>query len=436
MNVGERVGSRVAAPLVALLLATVAIAVTVAPQQAGAANRPVTIFAPYRGAEAESFLAGLSGWADDHGIDIRYTGTGDLAGDLQFRVANAGPPDIALVPQPGLVAQLAQDRQIRRLAPAVERAAERNIVPAVRALGEVDGRAVGVPYRLNLKGLVWFRPAQLESLGLDPPRTLDELDRLVADIRARGLTPWCFGVEAEGATGWPATDWVENLVLREAGPHVYQQWISGAVPFSDPRIEASFQHFRDLVLAPGRVAGGVARAIAAPVATAGSPLFAAPPGCVLYQQASFARAWFPSGQRVGADGSVDSFVLPGVDEGQSPLVVGADIAVAFSGRPEVDAVMRRLASPGAAEAWVRRGGFTSPQRRLPLDAYEDPSDRVVVDRLREADVVALDASDAMPPHIGTDLFWDRITKWMAGAITYDELAGDLDAEFASSASTP
>jgi alpha-glucoside transport system substrate-binding protein len=388
------------------------------------AAKTVTVFAPYRTAEAAQFVADLDGWASRHHIDVRYTGSGNLASDLQHRVESADPPDIALVPQPGLVARFARRRKVRELAPGVLKVARRNIAPDALTLGEFDGAQVAFPFRISVKGLVWYRPSELEALHVEPPATLAGVATLVDRIEAKGRAPWCFGVEAQAATGWPATDWVENLVLRDWGPEVYDAWIDGSVPFRDPRIESSFRQFRDLVAKPGRLAGGVARAIATPVQTASAPLFQDPPGCALYQQASFALGWFPTGQTVSRHGSLDFFVLP-ARSGKPPLVVGTDLAVAFAHRPEVDEVMRFLATPEAVKTWVHHGGFLSPQLSL-VGAYPQRADRRVVDELRHASTVVLDASDAMPPRIGSDLFLTQITKWLARAITYDKLAATLD----------
>jgi alpha-glucoside transport system substrate-binding protein len=387
----------------------------------------VTIFAPYRGAEADHFLAELAPWAERHGIDVRYTGTADLAHDLRFRVDNAEPPDIALVPQPGLVAELYRDGSVPRLPRPVERTVATNIGAAARSLGKVDQVQVGFPFRVSVKGLVWYRPQELTAVHARPPRTLRDLGSLVERLSGGGETPWCLGVEAEGATGWAATDWVENLVLRDWGADVYGQWVSGQVPFSDPRIRASFDHFRSLVLAPGRVAGGVARAIATPVDTASAPMFTDPPSCVLYQQASFALGWFPAGQTVGPRGTIDFFPLPEGEAHSGVLEVGTDIVVSFRESAAVDSVMNFLASPDAARSWVRAGGFISPQHGIPLSAYRGSPDHAVVEAIGRASGLVVDASDAMPPDVGTDRFWTGITKWMAGTMTYDELAADLDA---------
>ncbi len=248
-------------------------------------------------------------------------------------------------------------------------------------------------------------------------------------IADRGITPWCFGIEAQRSTGWAATDWVEDLIIRQWGTEVYDGWVDGTVPFSDPRIAASFAYFRELALNPRLVAGGTPSVLRTPVETANAPLFSAEPGCVLYHAPSFAAGWMPSGTTVGADGSVDFFVLPpaSVTEGPAPLVVGTDLAVSFDPRPEVQAVMAYLASPDAVRTWTREGGFLSPSDGIDVTSYSEQTQRVLAQALSGETVLAVDGSDAMPPLIGSDQFWTQITAWIGSNVTYDEMAATLDA---------
>ena len=222
------------------------------------------------------FTAGLDEWADTAGIDVRYTGSGNFVADLQYQVAEIlSPPDIALVPQPGLVRQMFSDGHIVPIPDDTAEILRRSYDDVALDLGRIDGTLIGFPYRVSVKSLVWYRPEVLTDLGFTAPNTMAELESLVALIQAQGLTPWCLGIESQLATGWPATDWVEDLIVRQAGPDVYRDWVTGDVPFSDERIANAFSTFRALVLEPGRVAGGVRKVLSTStqttVITAGCP---------------------------------------------------------------------------------------------------------------------------------------------------------------------
>jgi alpha-glucoside transport system substrate-binding protein len=396
---------------------------------------PVVIFGPYRAEEAASFTADLDDWAQENGIDVRYTGTGNIAADIQSRVAEADPPDIALVPQPGLVRSLYEDGELQAMPEAVVQQASDSMGADAMALGRFDDVQVGIPFRINAKSLVWYRPDRFEELGLSVPSTLGELEALVEAIEDRGEVPWCLGVEAQMASGWPATDWVEDIVVRQWGPDVYQQWIEGTVEFGDQRIAESFETFRGLVLASGRVAGGPSGVLRTPVTDGYQPLFTSPPGCVLYHAPSFATAWMPSGTSVGADGAVDVFTVPPVSPAATgEIVVGADLVVAFDTRPEVQAVLQFLASPDAVQSWTASGSFLSPSDAVPADQYAADTREVFTTVAAGDPELVIDASDAMPPGIGSDLLLQEITRWIGGVITYDQMAATLDEARASTLS--
>lgn len=397
---------------------------------AGDADPPpestVEILGPYRGREAELFAASLEPFEEATGISIRYTGTGSFVSDLRAQVQAGAAPDIAMIPQPGLVAQLTRSGDVLPLGPEALAAVDANYGAQARALADVDGETVGVPFRVSLKSLVWYRPSVFEARGLEIPTTLAELDELAQQIVDQGTAPWCFGLEAEGSTGWAATDWTEDLVLRLDGPDVYDQWTSGEIPFSDPEIGASFELFRDLVLTPGRVNGGIAGVLRTPVHDSPAGLFADPVECVLHRQASFAFGWMPSGLEFGPDGDIDFFILPDASADEAPpLLLGSDLAVAFDDSPDVDAVMAHLATPESTREWSAAGGYTSPRATAELSELP-PVDRAVLEAILAADTIRVDASDTMPPAIGSDLLWREITDWVADRISYEEFADTLD----------
>jgi len=156
---------------------------------------------------------------------------------------------------------------------------------AIRCLAEIP--QCWATSRLSLKSLVWYRPEEFDRLSLEVPATLSELEEMVVEMREQGATPWCFGLAAQGAAGWAATDWIEDMVLRMSGPDIYERWMAGDVAFSDPAIREPFEAFRSLVLVPGSVAGGIPGVLRTSVSDSASGLFGEPADCVLHRQASY-----------------------------------------------------------------------------------------------------------------------------------------------------
>jgi alpha-glucoside transport system substrate-binding protein len=236
-------------------------------------------------------------------------------------------------------------------------------------------------------------------------------------------------MEAGSATGWAATDWVEDLMLRFGGPDAYDEWAAGERGFDDETVRDAFRTFDDLIVRQGRTAGGLRNILQTEVSRGSEPLFASEPGCAMYKQASFAESWFPDGTTIGDD--VDFFVLPGTDAAvPGPLVVGGDTLVQFSDDPDVHRLMNFLISPAGPREWASRGGFFNGLTTVGLDTYYSAADRLFAELLREDRIVRFDASDVMPAAIGSSLFWSEITEWVAGVITLDELAATMDAAYA------
>jgi alpha-glucoside transport system substrate-binding protein len=386
----------------------------------------VEIFGPFRGTEAELLAVSLEPFEQATGADIRYTGTGAFVGDLEAQVRAANPPDIALIPQSGLVRELVASGDIVPLASETLAALEANFTDETRALGEIDGVAVGVPFQVSVKSLVWYRPEIFDRLGLTIPTTLDELETLAQQIEGAGLTPWCLGIEAQAATGWVATDWTEEMVLRLAGADTYDAWVQGDIHFADPPIADAFAAFRELALAPGRTAGGISGVLRTPHQASPLGLFGDSPECVLHRQASFVVNSLPPGLQFGPDGDVHFFVFPGLsDDAPAPLLVGSVVAVSFDDRPAVAAVMTHLATPSSTSRWARAGGFLRPHSTVDLDQLP-PVDRAATELIRKAAIIRADASDAMAPEIGTGLLWQEITRWVAEEVTYDQFAQTID----------
>ena len=124
------------------------------------------------------------------------------------------------------------------------------------AAGEVDGAHYGIPSNINLKSMVWYPKDDFDAAGYTVPTTFDELTALADEIKGDGGTPWCVGFESGGATGWPATDWMEDIMLRTAGPDVYDQWVSHEIPFNDPAVATAAETFGEVMFGEGNVLGG------------------------------------------------------------------------------------------------------------------------------------------------------------------------------------
>jgi alpha-glucoside transport system substrate-binding protein len=376
----------------------------------------------------------VQGAVDDNLVDADYTVEIEASADFeeQFAIrAEGGTLDIALVPQPGTVTSQAAAGTIVSLEDLGLDMAELEATfgAYLLSLVEFEGEHWGVPTNVNLKSMVWYPKDDFDSAGYTVPTTWDELMALGDQIKADGSTPWCVGFESGGATGWPATDWMEDIMLRTAGVDTYDQWVNHEIPFNDPAVVHAAEVFGDVMFTEGNVLGGAADTPSISFAAAPLPMFESPPGCWLHRQASFiiGAAPFPESAEAGVD--YDFFPLPPIDQ-EGILYAGEYAVVGTNGnRPEVVDFLGQFAdepiqcAQGADPASSR----ISANINVGPDCYANQiladSAAVLVEAIAN-NTGRFDASDLMPGEVGAGSFWTGMVQYMQDGP--DSLKGVLD----------
>jgi alpha-glucoside transport system substrate-binding protein len=380
----------------------------------GGGTGTVTILGAVVGSQLEDLRAALAPFEEQTGIRIIYEGSDAFTTLLPIRVDSGDAPDVALFPQPGLMTEFIANGQMVPITDLVEQEELTAAFPEDwLALATFDDQLYGVWLRAAVKSLVWYNPQQFAAEGYTVPTTWDEMmalsDRMVAD----GYTPWCLGVAAGDATGWVGTDWVEDIMLRTAGPEVYDQWVTNELPFNSPPVQKAFAIFGEIARNPEYVPGGGVGALSTPFGDAIHGLFTEPPRCMLHRQGNFISAFIPEG--VDVSKQVDIFPLPPIDpQFGLPILVGGDLFGVFNATPEAKALVEYLLTPTPHEIWAARGGFLSPHRQVPPEVYPDELTQRQAEILISADVLRFDASDLMPSTVGTGTFWSGSVDYIAG----------------------
>ncbi len=381
---------------------------------AGSQNR-VTIFGAFVDEDASRFQESMQPFIERTGIQVSYEGSSDFETLVTVRVEGGDAPDIVAFPQPGLMQELAREGALVPLDDVIDRdLLEASYADSWIELGTVDDTLVGIWYRASVKSLVWYPKQAFDEAGYEIPETWDEMIALSDQIVADGTTPWCIGIESGGATGWVATDWLEDIVLRTAGAEVYDQWITNELPFNAPEIQEAAETLGEIWLNPDYVLGGSIGILTTPFGDAANPMLESPPGCYLHRQASFLPVFLPDDIVIGED--IDFFYLPPINEEEHgrPVMGAGDVMAMLNDRPEVREVMQYLATAEAGRAWLEAGGFISPHNEADLDWYPDPGTRAQAELLLDADTFRFDASDMMPGSVGTGTFWTGMVDYVSG----------------------
>lgn len=398
---------------------------------AGSSGTTVTMFASIRSPESDSLEKSWAEFSSCTGIKISYEGSPDFESQIQVRVTGGNAPDLAIIPQPGVLAQMVKTGKVVR-PPAQTEANQAKWSPIWKTYGSVNGTFYAAPMSANMKSLVWYSPKAFKEAGHQVPKTWAELMALSDKIAGSGTTkPWCGGIGSGTATGWPATDWLEEIVLGTHGGEVYDQWVSHQVKFSDPKIAAAMQTVAGWMLNPAWVNGGIGDVKSIATTTfqdAGAPILTNK--CAMLQQASFYAAQWPKGTKIGPDGDIFAFQLPAVNPAvPNPVEGGGEFVAAFAGRPEVQAVQNYLSSSEWASSRVKiTSGWVSANQGVDKSLYTDPIDQLSAAALTDpAATFRFDASDLMPAAVGAGAEWKALTAWFAEGQAIPKVAADIDA---------
>ncbi len=241
------------------------------------------------------------------GVTVQANSSPNYEEQARIDIAAGSPSNILILPQPGLLADFAAQGALTPLGDDMTQwvidnyAAGDSWVKYGQYAGP-DGvvRQYGLPYKQEVKSLVWYSPDNFDEMGYQVPTTMEELLALQDQIIADGGTPWCIGLGSGGATGWPATDWIEDFMLRLWPPEVYDQWVTNEIPFNDPRVIEAIDLFGSIAKNDDMVAGGAATVADTPFGESPLGLFTVPPQCYLHHQASFIPSFFPEGSQYGS----------------------------------------------------------------------------------------------------------------------------------------
>lgn len=383
-------------------------------------GQKLTISSPWLGPDAEAAEAVLAYFAAATGADVSQNGSDSFEQQIMIDSEAGSPPNLAVFPQPGLACDLASRGFLAPLGDETANWMAENYAagPSWVALGSCDDADgfYSFSFNVNVKSLVWYVPENFEDAGYDIPGSMEELKALSDQIVADGGTPWCIGLGSGGATGWPATDWVEDMLLRTQTPDVYDQWVKNEIPFDDPRIVAAIDEFGAFARNDTYVAGGPSAVSATDFRDSPKGLFDSPPQCYMHRQASFIPAFFPEGTVVGEDADFFYFPAYAAQDLGNPVLGAGTLVSILDDSEAARGFIEFLKTPIAHEIWmsIETQGFLTPHIGVNPDVYHSDTLRKQGEILRNATTFRFDGSDLMPGAIGAGAFWTGMVDYAGG----------------------
>ena len=381
----------------------------------------VTITGALIGEDQEGFRANFESFTEETGIVVTYQGSDNFEQEIQIQMESGDTPDFALWPQPGAVVDAAQRGMLTSLADLdIDLDAyATNFSSYLVGLGTVDDVVYGGANAANLKSIVWYQPAEFEARGYAIPETWDAMIALADQIVADGMNPFCFGMYSNGASGWLATDWMEDIMLRTGnGTASYDQWVTNELKFEDPIVKNAATLLSQIMHTENYVVGGTDAIVSTYFGNAQDPMFSKDangnPGCFMHRQASFIPSFWPEAAQAGVGVETTVFPFPVIDASLPKAALGAgDMWGAFNDRDATKAVAEYMLSAEfhAAAAAMPNNARLSAHTGFDTSVYSKDINRIlgtiIADALA-ADAFRFDASDLMPPEVGAGSFWKEM----------------------------
>lgn len=391
----------------------------------------IEVAAVWTGDEQDNFRQVLDLFEEETGATVNFTSTGDdIAAVLGTAIQGGSPPDVAILPQPGLMQDLAEEGNIQPIEDIAGELVDENYADVWRELGTVDGTLYGVWFKASNKSTFWYNVNLLEDAGVEPPEDWDGLVEAAQTVDDSGVTP----ISVAGADGWTLTDWFENVYLRTAGPEMYDQLTNHEIPWTDPSVVEALDTMGELIGNPEFVVNGLDGALQVDFPTSVTQVFGSDPAGAMVYEGDFVAGNITgeTDSELGTD--ADFFPFPNIDGSDPAVVGGGDVAVLLTENPAAEELIRFLARPESAEVWAGLGGFTSPNQSVDTGAYADDIGRKSAEALVSAESFRFDMSDLQPAEFGGTpgqglfkLFQD----WLASPDQSEQIAQQMEDAAAS-----
>ncbi|MGC9417941.1 MAG: ABC transporter substrate-binding protein [Rhodovulum sp.] len=398
-------------------------------------GQTLTITGPWIGPDKDLIESVLAYFEAATGAQVNYSGSDSFEQDIVIAAEAGSAPNIAVFPQPGLAADMARRGFLSPLGADIADWVRANYAAGdswvdlgTYANAEGEEQLFGFFYKVDLKSLVWYVPDAFFEMGYEIPETMEDLKALTATIVADGGTPWCIGLGSGAATGWPATDWVEDLMLRTQPPVVYDRWVTNEIPFDDPRVVAAIEEYGWFARNDDFVAGGAQNVATTDFRESPAGLFTFPPECYMHRQASFITTFFPEGTELGLDADFFYFPAYGEQDLGTPVLGAGTLWAITDDSPAARAFIDFLKTPIAHELWMAQTGFLTPFTGANPGAYGTDILAAQGEILTSATTFRFDGSDLMPAEIGADAFWKAMVSYTSGEAA-EKVARDVQARW-------
>jgi alpha-glucoside transport system substrate-binding protein len=391
-------------------------------------SKTLTLLTTWGGEEQASFKATVAPFTQRTGIKVNITATRDMDAQLTIQLRGNNPPDIAILPNPGKMQQLAGQNKLIALDSFLDmNQVHSDYAKSWTDLGSFNGKLYAIFFKTTNKGTVWYNPSQFKSGGYSTPTTWQDMINLSNTIAGKGKYPWSMGVESGAASGWPSADWVAQIFANQSGPDMYDKWVAHKIPWTDASVKNAFQYFGQIAHGNHYINGAPQSILATNFEPASYGPFKSPPDSYMYYLGDFTEGFITSHfKNLKPETDFNFFPFPTINDSyKGAITVGADVVVAMKDGDSMHQLVKYLATADAQAIWVKRGGFTAVNKSVPVSDYPDPVSQASVQMLTSAPIIKYGAGDLMPSAVQT-AFWQGLLKFIQDQTQLDSVLSTIE----------
>jgi len=398
------------------------------PTEEGMIGGSVSVIATWGGSEEEVFKKMVAPFEEETGVTVNFTGTRDMDAILSTRVDAGNPPDVAVFANPGKLAEFTRQGEMVDLSSILDMDMIREeYSQSWIDLGTIEGQYFGLFTKTAAKGFIWYDPETREMYDVQIPETWSDMISLSKNIiNNTEMAPWVVALESGAASGWPGTDWLENIFIKMHGPDLYNQWHRGELAWTSEEVRAVWEAWGEIVANQDMMYGGKQYSLTTNFNQAHVPIYKEDPSAVFTHQATFLKGFITDQYpNLEPETGFNVFRFPSInDEYAASVVIAGDVIGLFNDTPQSRAFIKYFATAEAQAYWLETGAI-SPNQEVALSEYQDPIIREAARTMQESDIVVFDASDLMPSQLN-QTFFSAIMDYVQNPNSLDSALNELE----------
>ena len=399
----------------------------------GYSPEEVVIAGPYF-PQIEYFENELDLISADLNIKIKYVPYSDIETEI-IEGNDSDKFDLAIIPNPQGVVNLGERGYLYPISIALEKEIiENNYSRHLQEIttSDLDGETYGVLFRLIPNSLIWYDVEKYNQLGSPEFESFQDMVSFTEANVYEDSPLWCMDIESGASTGWIATNWLEDIILHEQGPSVYDEWFQQEISPQDEKIKQSISNIGELIFIKDAIYGGKERIINKEFRNNFRNLVDSNNKCVFSWSGHFASMYFPDDKNYGSD--YDFFKFPSTENKNAMVGIG-DSLVILSSKSDSINVFNSLTSNSFGQDWISQqdGMFISGNKNSNINKINSPmllKETLLVRNALNEDLFRYDASELMERRIGADYLLLALREYISyGNLYINLITQELDRQY-------